>query len=205
MSLHPKQIKLLELLEKNQEDAFSISQLAEALNFESNNSLRYHLQQLEKKGFLQRNIYNSANYKVTREDDEKTYVNFYGQAQCGRGGCIVSDDPETRIPISSKLINFHPQKAFMIKARGDSMNPIIAEGDLVIVQRKEEFFNDDVVVCSINDGEVMIKQYMKEKNSVLLKSFNRKKHPPITISKEESSLLLIGKVEQVIRNRVAFS
>jgi predicted ArsR family transcriptional regulator len=58
MSLHPKQIKLLELLEKNQEDAFSISQLAEALNFESNNSLRYHLQQLEKKGFLQRNIPN---------------------------------------------------------------------------------------------------------------------------------------------------
>lgn len=203
MSLNSKQIALLNLLEKNGEDSFSLSQLAESLNFSSANSLRYHLKQLEEKGLLQRNIYNSSNYTVTRENDEQTYVNFYGRAQCGRGGCVINDNPEERIPVSSKLINFNPQKAFMIRARGDSMSPIISENDLVIAQRKDEFFDDDVVVCSINDGEVMIKQFVRQKNVILLKSFNYKKHPPIEISKSENSLMLIGKVEQVIRKRNA--
>lgn len=203
MKLHPKQEILLSLLEKNYGKPLSLSQLVEEMGASSNNLVLHHLKQLEKKGYLKRNPHNSADYQIlTTSENPISYINFYGKAQCGRGGCILNDNPEDRIPISSKLIHFRVDKAFMLKARGDSMSPIISEGDLVIAQRKEEFFNDDVVVCSINDGEVMIKQYAREKNRILLKSFNPSRHPPILISKNEQHLALIGKVEQVIRNRV---
>lgn len=203
MKLHPKQEKLLLILEKNQSDPLSLTELVEEMGVSSNNLVLHHMKQLEKKGYLKRNPYNPGNYQIlTTPENPVIYVNFYGQAQCGRGGCIVDDNPEDRIPISSKLLNFRADRAFMIKARGDSMVPIISEGDLVIAQRKEEFLNDDVVVCSVNGGEVMIKQYVKESDYVLLKSFNHKRHPTIFISANEQPPMLIGKVEQVIRNRL---
>lgn len=203
MKLHPKQEELLMLLEKNQESPLSLSELVEAMNVSSNNLVLHHLKQLEKKGYLKRNPYNPSNYQIlTSAENPVSYVNFYGKAQCGKGGCILDDNPEDRIPISSKLINFSVDRAFMIKARGDSMSPIIVEGDIVIAQRKQEFLNDDVVVCSVNGGEVMIKQFVKEADYVLLKSFNHQKHPTIFISKKDEPPILIGKVEQIIRNRI---
>ena len=90
----------------------------------------------------------------------------------------------------------------MVEARGDSMEPMIMEGDLIIAQKKDsDFFNNEVVVCSMNGGDVMIKQYVKEADHILLKSFNNKKHPAIFVS-EEDQLVLIGKVEQILKNRI---
>lgn len=203
MKLHPKQEQLLRLLEKNRENPLSLTELVTEMDVSSNNLVLHHLKQLEKKGYLKRDSNNSSNYQIlTSAENPVSYINFYGKAQCGRGGCILDDNPEDRIPISSKLINFSADRAFMIKARGDSMSPIIVEGDLVIAQRKQEFLNDDVVVCSINGGEVMIKQFVKEVDYVLLKSFNHQEHPTIFISKKQEPPMLIGKVEQIIRNRI---
>ena len=144
-----------------------------------------------------------AHYQLnTTPENPVSYINFYGKAQCGRDGNFLDGEPEDRIPISSKLINFRVDRAFMVEARGDSMEPMIMEGDLIIAQKKDsDFFNNEVVVCSMNGGDVMIKQYVKEGAHILLKSFNSKKHPAIFVS-EEDQLFLVGKVEQILKNRI---
>ena len=202
MKLHPKQELLLSLLEKNHGNPINLSHLVREIGASSNNLVLHHLKQLEKKGYLKRNPYNPSDYKLaTTPENPVSYINFYGKAQCGLGGCLLEGSPEDRIPISSKLINFRVDRAFMLEARGDSMEPEIKEGDLIIAQEKQEFFNNEVVVCSMNGGEVMVKQYAKESGNILLKSFNSKKHPAIFVS-EKDQLFLIGKVEQILKNRI---
>lgn len=203
MKLHPKQELLLSLLEKNQKNPLTLAQLVREIGASSNNLVLHHLKQLEKKGYLKRNHYNPSDYQLnTTPENPVSYINFYGKAQCGRDGNFLDGEPEDRIPISSKLINFRVDRAFMVEARGDSMEPMIMEGDLIIAQKKDsDFFNNEVVVCSMNGGDVMIKQYVKEADHILLKSFNSKKHPAIFVS-EEDQLVLVGKVEQILKNRI---
>lgn len=199
MKLHPKQEKLLSLLESNQSNPLSLTELVKEMDVSSNNLVLHHLKQLEKKGYLKRNEYNSSDYQVlTVPEKPISYINFYGEARCGAEGCFIDGEPENRIPMPSQLIKFKTENAFMIKARGDSMEPNIFEGDLIIAQKKQEFYNNDIVVCSIN-GMAIIKEYFKDLyGNVLLKSFN-KKHPTIMLS-EEDQVFIVGKVEQVMRN-----
>ncbi|MES2676896.1 MAG: S24 family peptidase [Pseudomonadota bacterium] len=199
MKLHPKQEQLLSILEKNQNNPLSLAQMVREVNASSNNLVLHHLKQLEKKGYLKRNEYNQSDYQVlTIPEKPISYINFYGEARCGAEGCFIDGEPQDRIPMPSQLIKFKTENAFMIKAKGDSMEPNIYEGDLVIAQKKQEFFNSDMVVCSIN-GVAVIKEYFKDLyGNVLLKSFN-KKHPTILLSAEDQ-VFIVGKVEQVIRN-----
>ncbi len=200
MKLHPKQEKLLSILEKNQSNPLSLAELVREMNASSNNLVLHHLKQLEKKGYLKRDQYNSANYQVlTIPEKPISYINFYGEARCGAEGCFIDGEPQDRIPMPSSLIKFRAENAFMIKAKGDSMEPNIREGDFVIAQKREDnFHNGEIVVCSIN-GMVVIKEYERDLyGNVLLKSFN-KKHPTILISKDDQ-VLIVGKVEQIIKN-----
>jgi repressor LexA len=199
MKLHPNQEKLLSLLEKNQNNPLNLSQLVREMGASSNNLVLHHLKQLEKKGYLKRNEYNPSDYQVlTTPEKPISYINFYGEARCGAQGCFIDGEPQDRIPMPSWLINFKTENAFMIKAKGNSMEPNIFEGDCVIVQKKQEFYNDEIVVCSIN-GVAVIKQYFKDLyGNILLKSFN-KKHPTIFLSQDDE-ILIVGKVEQIIKN-----
>jgi repressor LexA len=203
MKLHPKQELLLSLLEKNQNEPLTLAEMVRKIGASSNNLVLHHLKQLEKKGYLKRNPYNPSDYQIlTTPENPISYINFYGKAQCGREGCFLDGTPEDRIPLSSKLINFKVEDAFMVKAAGDSMEPNIYAGDLIIARKKYHNFNNhEVVVCSLN-GEAIIKEYVKDNSNVLLKSFN-KKYPPIFIS-EDCELFLVGKVEQIIKNQITF-
>jgi repressor LexA len=199
MKLHPKQERLLSILEKNQNSPLGLSELVREMDVSSNNLVLHHLKQLEKKGYLKRNPSNPSDYQVlTTAEKPISYINFYGEARCGAEGCFIDGEPQDRIPMPSQLINFKAENAFMIKAKGDSMEPNIFEGDFVIAQKKQEFFNDDIVICSIN-GVAIIKQYFKDLyGNVLLKSFN-KKHPTILLS-EDDQVSIVGRVEQIIKN-----
>lgn len=199
MKLHPKQEQLLSILEKNQNNPLPLSELVRQMNVSSNNLVLHHLKQLEKKGYLKRNEYNSSDYQVlTNPEKPISYINFYGEARCGAAGCFIDGNPQDRIPMPSALINFKTENAFMIKAKGDSMEPNIFEGDFVIAQKKQEFYNNDIVVCSIN-GVAVIKEYFKDLyGQVLLKSFN-KKHPTILLSQDDQ-VFITGKVEHIIKN-----
>lgn len=178
--LHPKQLLLLELLKKNITDPLTMKELQEELNLSSTSLVHHHISQLEKKGYLKRNPSNPRDYQVLTDKPEKqiTYINLYGNAQCGTKGSILDGEPIDRIPISSQLIRFPTSEAFMVKAKGDSMEPRINEGDIVIAQKIDCPEDGHLVVC-INNEEVLIKKFQREGNINLLISLNNKYKPII--------------------------
>jgi repressor LexA len=176
--LHPTQQKLLDLLRKNMNDPLTIREIQEELNISSTSVVAHHISQLEKKGYLKRNPENPKDYQIISDSPEKliTYLNLYGLAHCGPRGSVLEGGVEDRIPIASKLVTFPVTEAYMVKAKGDSMEPRICEGDYVITRRIQEADSGSVVVC-VNDGEAMIKKFQKQNGDVILISENEKYAP----------------------------
>jgi len=198
-TLHPTQEKLLNLLKSNSFEPLTIRELQEELNLSSSSVVFYHIQQLEKNGFIKRNPANPRDYQILAEGPEKkvAFINLYGLAHCGPKGSILNDNPVDRIPISTRLLSFPSDEAFMVKAKGGSMEPKINEGDLVIARKQSKPENGSIVVC-VNNGETIIKKIQKEKQGYLLISLNTN-YPSFIASKD---FRVIGEVKSIISNNI---
>lgn len=58
-------------------------------------------------------------------------------AGCGPLGSILDGDPIDQMPMASHLLNFAVAEAFMVRAKGKSMEPKIYEGDLVVARKTQ--------------------------------------------------------------------
>lgn len=156
----------------------TIRDLQEELGIASPSVVHYHLQQLELKGLLKRNPNNPKDYQIIDGNaKEIVYLNLYGLAQCGPAGSILDGSPTDRIPIASRILKFSSEDGFIVKAKGDSMEPAIKAGDLVIAQKYKVANSGDLIVC-INNEFALIKKIHIQGEQVILQSFNDK-YPPI--------------------------
>ncbi len=195
--LHDTQKALLELLKNNVTDPMTIRELQDVLDISSPSVIYYHIQQLEKKGYLKRNPHNPKDYQILTEPEKPiVYLNLYGMAKCGPNGTLLDGNPVDRIPIASRLIKFPTEDAFLIEAKGDSMEPKIKEGDLVIARKSKIAESKETVVCVYNE-EVMIKKLHQEGNQYILESENATKYPPIIAN--DGQLTIEGIVKGVLQ------
>lgn len=176
--LHPTQKNLLKLLKANIDGPLTIRELQDILNASSTSIVAHHIKQLEKKGYLKRNPNDPRDYQILSDSPERliTYLNLYGLAHCGPRGSILDGNPVERIPIASQLVTFPTAEAFMVKAKGDSMEPKIHEGDFVIVRKVSDVESGGIVVC-VNDGEAVIKRIQRENGDIILISENQNYSP----------------------------
>ena len=175
--LHPTQEKLLQLLEDNIDDPLTMRELQEQLGLSTPSLVMHHVQQLEKKGYLKRNPDNSQDYHLLKNPEKPVmYLNMYGLAQCGPNGAILDGTVLERIPVATKLLPFPATEAFLVRARGDSMEPKIKEGDIIIARKTNSVENGKLVVC-VNSGEALIKRFYRAGDRVLLESENRQYSP----------------------------
>lgn len=171
--LHPKQIKLLQVLRDNIDMPLTMKELSEIADITSPGVLYHHIRQLEKRGYLKRNPKNSRDYNVLASPEKQiVYINKYGTAQCGPDGSILSGEVIDRIPIASSLIRFPSSQAFIVEAKGDSMEPKISNRDIVIAKIQNYAESGDLVVC-IYENKVLLKQFLKIDVRIVLNSFNK--------------------------------
>jgi len=194
-SLHPVQENLLKLLAKHIDDPMTVRELQDMLGVTSTSVVAHHMQQLEKKGYLKRNPYNSKDYQLVKGGPESqvSYLNLYGLAACGPSGAILDGDPIDKIPIASRLLPFPAAEAFMVTAKGKSMEPKIQDGDLVIARKVSRPENGKVYVC-VNDSKALIKKYQSNGKTKFLQSFNPK-FEPFVVAKD---FRVEGEVKAVI-------
>ena len=180
-SLHPKQSKILELLKVNSSSPLTMKDLSSEVDIDSPGVLYHHLKQLEKKGYLKRNPNNSKDYIVLDTPDNNiVYIGKYGDAQCGPNGLMLDGNTQEHIPIASSLLRFPSSEAFIVVAKGDSMEPKISAGDIIIAKKQNSAEHGDIVVCTLN-GNVIVKKYVSLGNHLSLVSLNQEKYHPITI------------------------
>lgn len=85
-----------------------------------------------------------------------------------------------------------PENCFALKIKGESMQPILYEDDVVIVHKQEDVESGQVAIILIEDEEATIKKIIKHDDFIELVAFNSY-YPPKKITKKDN-FKIIGKV-----------
>lgn len=88
---------------------------------------------------------------------------------------------------------------FGLKIRGDSMEPRICDGDVVIVRQQDDAESGDIVIAMVNGDDATCKRLIKYASSIALVSLNSKYEPMMFTDKEviEKPVRVIGKVVEL--------
>lgn len=193
--LTPKQKSVLDYLRAYIEDhtfAPSYREIAQHLGLKSVATVAEHVETLERKGFLSKDRLEARSIQVTPSWDERTFeIPLMGIIAAGAPIAAIRTNETIDIPRSMM-----GPDVFALRVRGDSMiEDGILEGDYVVIQRTNQPKNGDIVVALLDDENVTLKRYYKEKDTIRLQPANPK-YPPIRTNQVE----IQGKVLGVIRS-----
>ncbi len=94
----------------------------------------------------------------------------------------AEDHLEQRLDLNS-LVIANPNATFFVRVAGESMKDVgINDGDIVVVDRSIEKWENRIVVAVI-DSEFTIKRFTRQNETVVLKAENSE-YPPINITSE---------------------
>ena len=88
---------------------------------------------------------------------------------------------------------------FALKIKGDSMEPRMESGDVVIVKQQSDANSGDTVIVLVNGDDATCKRLQKTDNGIMLVSTNPK-YPPMFFTNEEiltKPVVILGKVVEL--------
>lgn len=88
---------------------------------------------------------------------------------------------------------------FALKIKGDSMEPRMESGDVVIVKQQSDANSGDTVIVLVNGDDATCKKLQKTDNGIMLVSTNPK-YPPMFYSNDEivtKPVVILGKVVEL--------
>lgn len=197
------QMSLIDFFKKHTEEAgMTLREIANEIGVNHPQTVLNKLNQLVSKGYF---IKNGKGFRLVKENinEEKindiAYLPIYGFAQCGnQGKSIVSEYSQETLPVTLAFIGTSDlENCFFVRAKGDSMEPKIQDGDLVLIRQQANYDLNDYVFV-IHNKLPKLKKIIKQEWKFMLESVNR------FFDKVEISPLdetkVIGVVKKVIKN-----
>lgn len=89
---------------------------------------------------------------------------------------------------------------FGLQIHGDSMEPRMCEGDVVIVRQQDDAESGDIVIAMVNGHDATCKRLMKYTGGISLLSFNPL-YEPMVFSNEEIETKPVRIIGKVVENR----
>ena len=146
---------------------------------------------------------NNANNK--QEQSDIISIPYYPEvsAATGSGALVYDENTVKNIKISSAIINIKTgDKVCFINATGNSMQPVIDDRDLLLVDLSNKDFIDEGIYVVRLENTLLVKRLQKIPNGIVLISDNPQ-YAPITLNSENFNVndaAIIGKVISVIKN-----
>lgn len=169
----------------------SFREIAGSLGLSSVATVADHIQNLKHKGFLTASKNLARSIQLTPTWDERTFsIPLLGIISAGSPIEAIRTHETIDIPRDMMKPN-----VFALKVRGDSMiDDGIFEGDYVIIEKIIEPHNGDIVVSLLDNQNVTLKRFYKEKDHIRLQPANSN-YDPIRVKK----VIIQGRVLGVIR------
>ena len=175
----------------------TLAEMAAALHVSAPSTIHGHLRALEKKGLIRR--YRGAirgielikDAPVLSQQVELPILGFIAA-----GSPIQSyTDPNATLLVPASMAPKN-QPAFVLQVKGESMiDEGILDKDYIIVEKRADAHNGDVVVAELANGFATVKKFYQEKNRVRLEPANSKMAPLFV-----SDVTIRGRVVGVIRH-----
>ncbi len=157
-------------------------EICDHFGFSSYGTVYKHLSLLEKKGLIRRDWNQKRGVEIVEQNDEPApaaatarrqdspvrELPLFGYIAAGRPLEVDVSDETIAVPehLTTRGENY------VLKVRGDSMvEDGILDGDLVIIARRDEAHNGDMVVANVS-GEVTLKRLYREGERVRLQPAN---------------------------------
>ncbi len=221
--LTQKQFELLKLLEKKIEEsgfAPSFEEMKDSLGLRSKSGIHRLICGLEERGFLRKLPHRARSIEVLRSPSsfkkkkrtKKSSIphkskSSHPLSQNIRSiplvGKIAAGSPIEAVKNSSDLIDI-PESLlgsgsyFALNVVGDSMIDIgIHEGDIAIIEQKDDAKNGDLVVALIDETEVTLKRLNRFKGKIILEAENKSYSPQVY--EKETDVRVQGTLSSIIR------
>ena len=173
----------------------SRSELAQSLGLSFGSAVNYHLEALERKGWIQLNRGKDRGIQLLREGTPVFDPRALPTVPAGTPTLVDESAAVVRVPDGvSRLI--HPQADFYLIVQGDSMDRVgYRSDDIVAVRRNPEPNEGDVVIARIGQ-EVTLKCFHRadpDRIELQPRSSNPE-HKPIVIDETTADWEIVGVV-----------
>ena len=172
----------------------TVRDLCEATGLSSTATVQVHLDNLQIKGYINKDNRKNRTIEilVPNEYDKKNEsiisVPLLGKASCGNPIEAI-EQPNEYFDLPVTMIN-GKNEVFTLKTSGDSMiNVGIYDGDIIVVEKRNDAKNGDTVVALTDDNEVTVKTFYKKSDHFRLQPENDYMEPIIL-----DNVTILGKV-----------
>jgi len=200
--LTEKQKQILEYIEKQLSQkgvAPTHREIAKKFKLSSVATVHEHLAALEEKGYLQKIRGHARAMSPKEPDTDLVSIPLLGTIAAGQPIEAVLERENIAIPKSRIPNQF---ELFALRVKGNSMvDENINDGDIVLVKKQDTAENGQKVVALIDNSEVTLKKFYKERQGIRLQPANSSMQP-IIIGKDRQ-LAIQGVVFDVVRAGVA--
>ena len=140
--------------------------------------------------------------------DDANYDDSIKSVQIPVLGCVKAGIPMTAIESIIDYEEISQEQArtgefFGLQIKGDSMEPKISEGDVVIVRKQETVENGEIAVVLINGDDATVKKFYKTDAGIKLVSTNPT-YDPFFFTPDEVNTLPVSVIGKVVELRAKF-
>lgn len=136
-------------------------------------------------------------------DQEYYYLPVIAAVSCGSPQEIEAAEPLDHILVNNNSLQGDLDNFFAFYASGDSMEPLISNGDVIIVKQTENWDQAEKRVSVVRvDGEITLKKVntFPDEKKVLLQPYNKDYSPILLDQNNLENSRLIGIAVMSIRN-----
>ena len=157
----------------------TVREIGEAVGLASPSTVHAHLANLERAGLLKRDPTKPRAIELYREPKAEPAADVHrlplvGEVAAG-GPLLAEDNVEEYLAVPEPLSKGGEE--FLLRVKGDSMiNAGILDGDIAVVERRQDARNGDIVVALAGDDEsadeATLKRFFREDGRVRLQPEN---------------------------------
>ena len=126
--------------------------------------------------------------------EDTVMIPVVGMVRAGYGGLAFECDMGAETVGKRTLAGYNKQDFFYLQVKGDSMEPRLFEGDLVLVRRQSSVDSGSYAVVTIDEEEGVVKIVEYDNNSISLISQNHNYPPRVFRGEDVQRIRVIGKV-----------
>jgi len=185
----------------------TVRDIGKAVGLASSSTVHAHLSNLEKLGVLRRDPTKPRALELLDRATRSAGSAVQGAIDKVRPGglpvvgAVAAGSPVLAEENIEEYVQV-PQAAggeegeYVLKVRGDSMvDAGILEGDYVVVQRRDEARDGEIVVALVGDDEATVKRYFREKDHIRLQPENPAMEPILA-----DDVQILGRVVGLFRS-----
>lgn len=177
----------------------TVREIGEAVGLRSPSTVHAHLAQLERAGLIRRDPTKPRAIELADRTQPADVHRLPVLGEIAAGGPLLAEQNVEEYVAVPEPLSRGGEEEFILRVKGDSMvNAGILDGDFVVVQRRQDASNGEIVVALAGEDEVAeeatVKRFFRENGRIRLQPENDELEPIYA-----DHVQILGKVIGVFR------